>query len=499
MRKYLHSDFSIILVLVLLFLLIRIPILFTFQGILGGNESYYILKLLYLLKEGQFDAFWQYYSIEVDLYITLSVLLQVPFVLPFYLLFPTNEMSSFFGSIVTNTVLLVSLFAILNRFNGRRVAVYASAMFILSPIGFTVSTVSSDSFAGNLYIFGFLLFFYFLCRSQKGGIVKLLVVLPLLSPYYFLLWPGYAIYVLLHKYFEKGSALFRDFFAATAGNYKKFIIPGILFMAANVFMFYLLVRKGRVEIFFLTGERLADYFFYFKQVFVASGIENLDALSALTHTAFFIFMFLLVFAIVDILKRVFVEKKVFPLLLPACFCLIFFAAELLGNNRFVDYLDRVLVIRIQHVTLIITIGMILIAFVAANRKRLRVLLMLLLALNFITNLSIITTPKKNNNFVNYNTGIIDYAGTREKDFFITNKKALESLESGMESREIEPFRLAEKEIDYRLYGYGMHIYYNNAAGINFCNILPGREKVKACKEGYGMMENKFELYLEKEY
>jgi len=97
---------NLIILLIIIFLLIKLPILFTFKGKLGGDESYEINKIIQLLFKGDFLSF-RYYSSP---YHYLSQLMQVPFTLPFYILFPTNEFSSFLGSSFTSLIILIFMF-----------------------------------------------------------------------------------------------------------------------------------------------------------------------------------------------------------------------------------------------------------------------------------------------------------------------------------------------------------------------------------------------------
>ena len=146
--NFLKKDIIIISLLVIIFLLIRIPILFTFQGVLGGDESYEINKIIQLVLKGDIFSF-RYYSFK---YAYVASFLQIPFTLPFYLLFPTNEFSSFLGTTFTCLIIMVSLFIFLKKHFNRNIAIFSSLMFIISPIGFTISTLSEDTTGNNLIL-----------------------------------------------------------------------------------------------------------------------------------------------------------------------------------------------------------------------------------------------------------------------------------------------------------------------------------------------------------
>jgi len=119
--------------------------------------------------------------------------------------------------------------------------------------------------------------------------------------------------------------------------------------------------------------------------------------------------------------------------------------------------------------------------------------------------------------MNYNLGnenrmgsLSDRVGVPERfvEIYKTNLSAMElyiltnnhtistSLERGFESREQGKSQfLGDEDIDYKLYGFGIHLFYNNKLGVNLCNFIPYEDKKSLCREGYLMKEKEFRDYL----
>ena len=153
MKKHTKKDIIILFLLVILFLILRLTVLFTSTGVLGGEETFYLGNAIHSILKGDFDILELLLQNAPSPYKWFSFIMQIPFTLPFYLLFPTNEFSAFLGVLLSNLILLIMLFIFLKKQFNLQTAIFASLAFILSPLGYTIASVSSNMGGMNLSVF----------------------------------------------------------------------------------------------------------------------------------------------------------------------------------------------------------------------------------------------------------------------------------------------------------------------------------------------------------
>lgn len=497
--------------LILLFLLIRIPILLTFRGILGGNESFEINKLIYLLlysnrtvHENLLDLFFHYDC--------LLPLLQVPFTFPFFLMMPTNEFGSFLGSLTVSSFTLFFLFYFCFKHFNISVAIFSSLLFIFSPFGFTVKTISSCSSGNNLILFSMVLYFcLFFNNKFKLNLLSmsLLALLPLLSPIHFFLWPCCFLYIFLKvRYGEKSSA------SVKRNIFIGFVIFSFTLLALSPA--YTAIFKSIPE-FGISNPQDAgiyDYFApfqfekehiklrlaYYGGPFMPFQCTVNDLIRGIAYISLILSISLFIISNLYFCFSFIKNRTVRPHLLLTMYSLSFIALDLFINKRFMGWMSQSLAIITHYLSPFLLVSMIVISCFIDKRTKFRFVFYILIGLNLILNLSMITSITNNNNYRNYNLGNIDYAEKKNIQLPIKRKLLLRSIKIGIHSRETDPIYIKTlNNIDYKLYGYGMKIWYNNEIGINFCNILTDKESESFCKNGYLMDENEVMNYIYETY
>ena len=522
---------NFIMLLFILFILIKIPILLTYRGKLGGDESYEINKIIQLFLEGDIFSF-RYYSPP---YHYLLYFLQIPFTLPFYLLFPTNEFSSFLGSTFVALVILTSLFLFLKKYFNKKIAILSSLIFIISPLGFTISVLSEDATGNNLILLLFIPFFV-LFFNKKIRIRNLsmifLALLPLFSPYYLILWPCCVVYILLENHFQsKGNAF----------NFKNlkpyltiFFVSLIILSPAYFSIFKSVSDRGHFHHELNFSSVMEDkirsvpiYLTYVKRVFIPFTDEHYFNLSDekiiifILYLSFIIYLFLVLTAIIYFIFKTIINKKVKPEFFFAIFPPIYILSEFFFTHRFLGIYNRLISISVHHIKLPIFVSFILISIFASRKKNIRIIFYLFIMINLMINLGVVNSIYENNNFINYNlgnenrVGSLSERGTAKeeilricennldsKDINIlkSNSKVQLSLTRGFDAREID--FLPDEEIDYTLYGFGIKLFYkgnDNGLASNLCNFLQEKNKIILCERGYSMGYREFIEYLRKFY
>jgi len=505
------KDVIILLLLVITFLLIRIPILFTFQGVLGGDETYEINKIIQHLLKGDLNlTTYGYYNPDAFHYaVTIP---QIPFTLPFYLLFQTNEFSSFLGTTFVSIIILVFLFLFLSKYFNRSTAILCCLMFIISPIGFTISTLAEDA-SGNTLSLLLLLIPFFAMFFNKNKKIRywsmiLLAFLPVLRPYHFILWPCCMIYILLENHFHSQKSIIE--WKELKPYLIKFLIGVIIFSPA----YFLIIQSirglryalnyGFIDLFSLN--RIGAYLVYLKRLFIYDIFSNNNfiesSIKPIMYISLVIYLVLLISSIVYIISKSIKIKKIKPIFIFGLYPLAFIIVEFFFSNRFLDIAFRTLSISTHFLILPLFMSFILISFFVYHKKNFRIMAYLFILLNLIINLSTITSLDKNNNFINYNLGYINVLTENLGDLpekystiVLTDKIINLSMLSGIYSRELERKLFQDYDLDYKLHGFGLKLFYNNSLGINFCNFLPDKNETALCKEGYTMEEKEFEAYI----
>lgn len=519
-QKFLKKNIIILLILLILFLLIRIPILFTFKGILGGNESYEINRDIKNLLKGSISYLWG----EQDVYKYFTHIFQIPFTLPFYLLFPTNEFSSFLGTTLTSIIILAALFLFLNKYFNKKIAIISSLIFIISPIGFTISTLAQDSTGNNLILLSLILFFFVFFNKNKKiryWSMILLAFLPIIHPYHFILWSCCAVYLLLESHFQSKKGII-DW---------KYLKPYLIFFLIAAIIFspvYSAISKNalmRGKIFYPESislvtsmrERVNDYLPYFKRLFIPSdyiffdNIFNMEILEFVSYTSLFIFLILLMGSMIYFIFESIKRKKITPILIFAIYPLFFVLSDLFLYKRFASLAFRTLSISTHYLKILFFMSIILISCFAYHKKIFRIMVYAFILLNLMMNISAINSLNESNNFVTYNLGnedniwvISTYNELPEVLRFhniILTKEQLDVLNDTLINCLMNGYGFREVEIrcdnDFVLFGFGVKLFYNNSFGINLCNRLYDENKTNLCKKGYAMTEKEFKVYLNK--
>lgn len=527
LKKQKNEKIRWIILLLIFFLVINLLILFTFKGKLGGDESYEINKIIQLTFQGDIFSF-RYYS---EPYHYLLYLMQIPFTLPFYILFPANEFSSFLGSVFTSLIIMLFMFITVDKYFGKKSAILSCLVFILSPIGLKISFISEDATGNNLIIILFILFIYlFFNNNKKTKILSaiLLAFLPLFSPYFLILVVFCVIYLLFKNFFDTRNR--KLFFKDIGTFFIFFFLTLIILSPAYYFIFQSVKEGGHIP----REEGIHDkvinkvksfpiYFLYFKRSFVPFtdqryfNISDELFIKTILNLSFFIYSILFIitlsyFTINNIMKKNI--KNIFFLSLFPLFYIIF---ELFLTHRFVDIYERIISVSIHHIKLPIFVSFIAISVLASKNKKVRVIFYFFLLINLVSNIFLIQSIHYNNNLINYNLGNENRVGslsernTIKEEIFekygnnLTmethnllnkNKNITSSLRLGFNAREID---FLDDNIDYILYGFGIKLFYlgndKNLAS-NLCNFLYEEDKIYQCKRGYLMSDSAFIKYLE---
>ena len=427
---------------------------------------------------------------------------------------------------------MMSLFLFLEKYFNRNIAIFSSLMFVISPIGFTISTLSEDTMGNNLILL-LLVPFFFMFFNEKAKIRQysmiLLAFYPLIFPYYFILWPCCGVYTLLKNNFHSKKKIL-DF-----KNLKPYIIiffiTLIIFSPAYFFIYNSLEDKGHFphepNFIGLINYKIGiipTYLTYTKIPFIPTfhyslfnNLLDVQTIGLLSNISFIIYIFLLIISSLYFILNSIINKKIKPIFLFAIFPIIFILMELFLTHRWLDNLYRAISISTHYIKLLLFISFILISCFVYHKKIFRILAYAFILINLIINLSVLTSLSENNNFVNYNLGnenrvgsLSDRVGIHErfveiyktnlsarKLYILTNNHMISSsLEKGFKSREREKSQfLGDQNIDYKLYGFGIHLFYNNELVVNLCNFIPYEDKKSLCKDGYSMQEEEFKDYL----
>jgi len=530
-NKIVTKEFRLIFFLIVLFLAIRIPILFTFEGVLGGDEVYEINRDIRDVLDGDYFYFLRDKN---NAYVYFIYLLQIPFTLPFYLLFPTNEFSSFLGTTIISIIILIAFFLYLQKHFSRRIAIIASLIFIISPIGFTISTLVDDTKGMNLVLLSFIPFFLmFFSRKKKIQYwsMVLLALLPLIHPYHVILWPSCMVYLILKNYFEskkitvawKKLQPYIIFFMVTTIILLPFYFVSLKSMTVQDKIFYLNYPDPSppLPLSHLIIERNSVYLDYFKRLFILPNYSNIIENSSIrknikfiSYISFSIYLLILTSSIIYFIFEAIKNKKIKPIFFFAIYPLFFVLTELLFTNRFMLLVNRDIATSSHFLKILFFMSIVLVSSFASYKRRLSFIVYSFIIMNLIINVSMITSPAKNNNFINYNLGnedniivkndayeVLDslvfynISLTKDELLVLTNKSnnMLIIISNGFYAR--DSFSITEENYDYKLFGFGLKLFYGNELGINFCNIILDKNKIILCREGYVMQEQDFKNHL----
>ncbi|MBF0365047.1 MAG: hypothetical protein HQK50_05715 [Oligoflexia bacterium] len=539
MQKYISSELIIFFVLLILLIFFKLFILF-FTGIhLGGDESYETAKLLHLFQSNKLSI--ASLGELTSAYSLLGAVLQIFFAWPFLAIYPTNEFSIFLGTMFLTILVFVLTYFWVKKFFGPKSAISFSLIYIFSPLGFTLNTISSDSPPGAMiFILTLLPFFYsFFSPNQKYVHLSaiILAILPLFTPYHLILWPTVFLYLTLQSFFSHSniSSLLKTniiYFSRTLATILVFLpyYFAILFSAINKFSSKLAAGYSFFPEHlapFLISKLLDRTFMEFKRLShpfwpddLLSLNLNLTSMQLYMVTSLMIFVYLLANNSIRAIKSCFCERKINITIFFIIYLVLFVLGELFFQIKIHNWNNRLLSLESKYLMLFLFASFLVVANVKSLQK---FLFFILITCNIMVNLNS-TNLQKESNFITYNLGNVDYQRNEvaiylpsigqqfykiktDLDSPVTFLKILSkdlsglsllgaSLFAGLGSREYRGNKNAgQVALDYILYGYGMRMFYQNSLGINWCYFLTEKTQQSECQRGYRLSSEQLKQHL----
>lgn len=510
-----------IIVLIALFLVVKIPMLFFFQGVLGGDETYEPAKLTYLILNDHEKVNFRYVE---TLYQSYNAAPRIPFMLlyfPFFLMNPTSEFFIFLATTLTSILALVFLYIFLRKYFGQRAGFFGSLFYIFSPIGFTVANIAEDSSGYNFVLISLIFILYvFFEEDNKENYKFSFVLLPLslLFTLYNIVLIGSIVLYLSIKYTlklgcrENVRKYIPRFFVTSA-----LVSPIIIYMIIALFGLSSGPKTIPTDwIYFkiISWERVSSYIRYITEPFFLRDVWGV-ANEYLITLSFILFLVLLGSASIFFIYQ-FIKKRKSPTSLIFVFYIVmFFVMDLLINNMLHDAF-RAPAIRVHHLIPLLVVCFMLISVFLSIKKHQKYLIVF--GLFLAVNLAVLTTSisfEKNYNPEIYDIGNVDYlrvnrfacynisdkyCTSNDRFFdacFDNRSKVCYDMYRGLFSRERD--RMVLEDLDMVLIGYSIKTYYNNSMAINWCKRFQEDINIKKCQEGYKLDSEGFKDYIRKEY
>lgn len=516
------KQYQYFFLLLIILLLVKLVLLFFFQIALGGDETYEIIFLLHNFVKGTLVV--EHVNYLITSYTHLSVILQAILLLPFYWFLPTNEFSVFLSTILTTTIIFSLTYFFLIKLFNLRVAIAFSLIYIFSPLGFTLISISTDAPPGAMIHLLFIIPFYYtffstsLSNREKSAFI--LALIPLATPYHFILWITAFIYFFLINYYNFKYSFFESIRKTGAYILKVTIVFFALMpfygisaldiwgkFSKNLGRGFKMLPLENETLITRFINRIVDELIHLVQPFLGGVVEMPVTIKLIAFVSLISFLFLFFVKSIYSINSFIKEKKVQIEHFFLIYMILFFIAELLFQIKLYMWKTRLLNLETKYITLFLFSSFIIVASSFWDKKKLKIIFVIFIISSTVINFYFIYPFNKWNPKI-YNLGGYDYKRNEVKfstncwppylDFIrdeIDNNIITiieKSLMMGVKSRE-------EKEsnypYDFLIYGYGVKLFYINKLGINWCDFFQNIESNQLCKNGYLLSREQFESYI----
>ena len=279
-------------------------------------------------------------------------------------------------SIFKRIFVLIMLYTFLKRYYGNRASFLGSILYIFSPIGFSIASITEDSTGNNLILLSMLFILYIFFeedKKEKYTLSFVLLPLSLFINFYNIVLVASIIVYLIFKYINK------------LGSRKRLLsyIPRLLITSVITmpFLLYILssllgifssdnsTRLNYVKLSILNPEKLNLYFRYLTETFFLRNVQGI-ANETLILLSSIVFIMMLLASYIYFFRLTLFKKRNSILSIFIFYIPIFFVIDLVLNNMYAVDISRVPSIRVHYLLPIFIISFILISvFLTKNKAK----------------------------------------------------------------------------------------------------------------------------------